>query len=82
LKDILKVFVKNNCEKCDIFKKSLLPKLKEKYKVLIFNLDIVDGLSESMFYDIIYVPAIIHIDNDNNLKKKYTSILEAEKELL
>ena len=78
---LIKVFVKKNCEKCDVFKETILPKIKEKWKVKTYDLGTPDGLAESVYFNIMFTPTVIVEENGKEVKR-YNSILEAERDLV
>ena len=78
---LIKIFVKKNCPKCEMFKETMLPKIKENWKVKMFDLGTADGLAEGTYYDVVHTPTLIMEENGKEIKR-YNSIMEAEKDLV
>ena len=75
-KEKVLIFVQPGCEKCKIAKDIVKKLDKEKYEVTELNIETVDGLTEFTYYGFQYPPAIVVGS------KKYSSVMEAKKELL
>lgn len=73
-------FVKKGCDKCEVFKRDYLPKIKAKYKVQLYNLDTIEGLAEASFCGVHTAPVLVKIEGDKPTVV-WTSLLSAMREL-
>jgi len=59
----IKIFWQPECPKCPKAKE-LGEKLKrEGYEVELFNIKEIDGMAESVYYDVLSTPSVVVVDN-------------------
>lgn len=74
----VKIFWQPECPKCPKAKE-LGEKLKEVgMKVEFFNIKEVDGLAESVFYDVLSTPSIVVVENGEKKATWYGEVPEIE----
>ena len=59
----IKIFWQPECPKCPNVKELGESLKKEGAEVEFFNIKEIDGLSESLFYDVLSTPSVIIVDN-------------------
>ncbi|NHJ49506.1 MAG: thioredoxin family protein [Asgard group archaeon] len=62
----LKIFTKADCPNCPTAKKIGQELEKKGAKIEWFDMDIEDGLSEAVYYDVLATPSMIITDEDDN----------------
>jgi len=73
---LIKIFWQPECPKCPQAKELGEKLKKEGLEVELHNVKEVDGLSESLFYDVLSTPSIIIIDNGEKKAAWYGEIPE------
>lgn len=64
--NMVKIFYKDDCPLCPMAKKLKNDLIKEKIKVIDYNVGTADGLAEATFYGIKALPTIIIEDEKEN----------------
>lgn len=65
----IKIFIQDNCPNCPSAKKSAKRLKKDGFNVEVYNISTVDGLTESLLHDVLSVPSIVVVnDNDTEIK--------------
>jgi arsenate reductase-like glutaredoxin family protein len=73
---IVKIFWQPECPKCPQAKEFGENLKKDGIKVEFHNVKEVDGLSESIFYDVLSTPSIVLVDNGEKKAAWYGEIPE------
>ncbi|MEM5778010.1 MAG: thioredoxin family protein [Candidatus Aenigmatarchaeota archaeon] len=73
---IVKIFWQPECPKCPRAKEIGEALMKEGHKVEFFNIKEVDGLAESLFYDVLSTPSIIILENGEKKAAWYGDVPE------
>lgn len=73
----IKLFTKNNCNKCDYVKE----RMPEGLKVQIINVETVDGLAEGAFYEVLDKGFPVLVVDDERVAEDATPVLNKLKEL-
>lgn len=77
----LKIFTKAECPNCPPAKAIGLTLEEEGHDVMFYNLDDVDGLTESIMYDVIATPTIVVVDDNGKEIKSWRSIIPHQHEI-
>jgi len=73
---LVKIFWQPDCPKCPRAKE-LGERLKEEgFSVELFNIKEVDGLAESIFYDVLSTPSVIIVNNGEKKAGWYGEVPE------
>jgi arsenate reductase-like glutaredoxin family protein len=59
----IKIFWQPECPKCPEAKELGEVLKKEGYEVELFNIKEIDGLAESVFYDVLSTPSVVVVEN-------------------
>ncbi len=80
---LVKVFIQKGCPKCPKAKKIAKRLEEEKIPVCCFDIQTVDGLAESQFYQILSTPSIVIVDKNDkevaSFRGEVPSITEIKK---
>ena len=74
----VKIFWQPDCPKCPKAKELGENLKKEGVEVELFNIKEVDGLAESIFYDVLSTPSIVVIENGERKASWYGDVPEIE----
>lgn len=75
---LVKIFWQPECPKCQKAKELGEILKKEGIEVELFNVKEVDGLSESLFYDVLSTPSVVVVENGEKKASWYGEIPEIE----
>jgi len=75
---LVKIFWQPECPKCPEAKELGENLKKEGHEVEFHNVKDINGLSESLFYDVLSTPSIVVIDNGEKKAAWYGEIPELE----
>lgn len=73
----IKLFTKNDCEKCDYVKE----RMPEGLQVQILNVETVDGLAEGAFYEVLDKGFPVLVVDGKRVAEDATPVLKKLKEL-
>lgn len=73
---VVKIFWQPECPKCPKAKELGETLKKEGHEVELHNVKEVDGLSESLFYDVLSIPSIVIVENGEKKAAWYGDIPE------
>jgi len=73
---VIKIFWQPECPKCSQAKELGEKLKKDGLEVELFNVKDVDGLSESLFYDVLSTPSVVIVDNDEKKAAWYGEVPE------
>jgi len=73
---LVKIFWQPDCPKCPKAKELGEILKKEGHNVELFNIKEVEGLAESLFYDILSTPSIIILENNEKKAAWYGEVPE------
>ncbi len=77
----IKIFTKSNCPRCVALKDIAQELMKEGLKVVNYDLDTVEGLSEAAYYSILSTPSIVIEDESENEIASWRGVLPSIQEL-
>lgn len=75
----VKIFWQPDCPKCPKAKELGESLKKEGVEVELFNIKEVDGLAESIFYDVLSTPSIVVVENGEKKASWHGEVPEIEK---
>jgi arsenate reductase-like glutaredoxin family protein len=75
---LVKIFWQPDCPKCPRAKELGEVLKKEGIEVELFNIKEVDGLAESIFYDVLSTPSIVLVENNEKKAAWYGEVPEIE----
>jgi arsenate reductase-like glutaredoxin family protein len=75
---LVKIFWQPECPKCPRAKELGEVLKKEGIEVEFFNIKEVDGLAESIFYDVLSTPSIVLVENNEKKVAWYGEVPEIE----
>lgn len=79
--ELIKIFTKSNCPKCPAAKQMAQELMKEGLKVVNYDLDTIEGLTEAAYYGILSTPSIIIEDETEDEIASWRGVLPNLQEL-
>ena len=76
---VVKIFWQPECPKCPKAKELGETLKSEGHKVEFHNVKEVDGLSESLFYDVLSTPSVVVVENEEKKAAWYGEVPDIEK---
>ena len=73
---LVKIFWQPDCPKCPRAKEIGEMLKNEGFNVEFFNIKEIDGLAESLFYDVLSTPSVIIVDNGEKKAAWYGDVPE------
>ena len=77
-----KIFTKADCPNCPSMKVLGTELMEKGQDITYYNLDEINGLTESIMYDVIGTPTLILVDDQNNEIKAWRSSVPTLEEVL
>jgi glutaredoxin len=74
----VKIFWQPDCPKCPMAKELGEALKRDGYEVQLFNISEVDGMAESLFYDILSTPSVVVVENGERKAAWYGTVPEVK----